>query len=308
MDCGVDVSHRNNKVIVVAISEAALVDFLRTVDLPFGNGRVTCAAYSAACCALLQAFGPEWCLKHIGRSEQACDYFQAKKDDYAEGLRHFYRTIEFGELIYNLHDVAGFDERINKIKSDEETGIESGIAELIAGKFFKAVKVMFHYVVTKRIPGQNTPKNPDIEYVAGVNRYELCEVKCHLVSTELNERSIANTLEDARKQLPKGKAGLILLRVPESWLVDMEAGTNMIENAANHFIERKKTTRVSSIFVFASEARFVPGQEKTAMTFLVKEFRNRYCEQGSGIVIPDFSHGVESWRSLVAFAQRVLGG
>jgi hypothetical protein len=249
-----------------------------------------------------------WSSKHFGRSDQACDYFQATHGDYAEGLRHLSRTIEFGELIYNLHGVAGFDERISSIKKDEKTGIESGIAELIAGKFFKAVNVMFQYVVTKPIPGQNTPKNPDIEYVAGLNRLESCEVKCHLLSTELNERSIFNTLQDAKKQLPKGKAGLILLRVPETWLVDMEAGANVIEKAVNDFIERGKTTRVSSVFVFASETRpFLPRQQM-ARTFMVKEFRNRFCVQGPGILIPDFSHGVKSWRTLDDFAQRVLGG
>jgi hypothetical protein len=92
----------------------------------------------------------------------------------------------------------------------------------------------------------------------------------------------------------------------EAWLVDMEAGTSVVDKSVNHFIDRKRTARVSSIFVFASDARSFPNQ-KTARTFMVKEFRNRYCQQGSGIVIPDFSRGVESWRNLEDFARRLLG-
>ena len=292
------------------ISEKALADFLRQVDLSAASeeGKLPLATYTVACCVVLQAFGSEWSSQHIGRSQQACSYFQAKQGDYAEGLRHLSRTVEFGELIFNLHRVGGFDERIEIIKADEKTGVESGIAELIAGKFFKAVDVMFQYVVAQAIPGENTAKNPDIEYVAGLDRYEFCEVKCHLLTTELNERSIMNTLEDARKQLPKQKAGLILLRIPETWLVDMDAGTDVVEKTVTHFFERKKTTRVSSVFVFASETRCFLPNNKMARIFMVKEFRNRYCERGSGIAIPDFSNGVKKWRSLEVVTRQMLGG
>ena len=35
--------------------------------------------------------------------------------------------------------------------------------------------VQFQYVRAETRPGEETPKNPDIEHVAGINRYELCE-------------------------------------------------------------------------------------------------------------------------------------
>jgi len=278
-------------------SELALRQFLRGMTLSAGPGRLTCATYSVACCAIFQAFGRDWTEKHVGRSGIECDYFKADKEDHEAMVRYMSRATELGELIYNLHRVSGFDERIESIRTDEKTGIESGIAELIAGKFFKIVNVMFQYVVTKTEPGQDTPKNPDIEYVTGLTRFESCEVKGNLQSTDLNERSIYNTLKGAKGQLPKGKAGVILLRVPENWLADMAAGISVIQAAVDRFIEREKTTRVSSVFVFASETRFpMPG--KTAHIFRVKEFRNRHCDMASGITIPNLAYGVPNWRCL----------
>jgi hypothetical protein len=257
----------------------ALRDFLRGMDLTgiSQQGKLTCATYSVACCSVLQAFGQDWVERHVGRSGSECQYFKAKKDDQQELARYMARVTELGELIYNLHGVTGFDERIEAIKAEEKTGIESGIAELIAGKFFRISGVMFEYVVTKAQPGRDTPKNPDIEYVAGVGRFESAEVKCNLQTTELDERTIFNTLKGAKGQLPKGKAGVILLRVPENWLDDMAAGIAVIQAAVDGFIEREKTTRVSSVFVFASETRF-PVAGKTAHIFGVKEFRNRHCK------------------------------
>jgi hypothetical protein len=146
----------------------------------------------------------------------------------------------------------------------------------------------------------------DIEYAAGNGRMESCEVKCNLLSTDLNERSIINILKKAKSQLPKGKAGIILLRVPETWLVDMQAGSTVIGNAVNDFMSNEKTTRISSVFIFASETRFLPN-DQMARVFRIREFQNSYCKQHSGIVFPDLTRGVHNWRHLEDLAKRVLG-
>jgi hypothetical protein len=204
-----------------------------------------------------------------------------------------------------LQRVTGFDDRIKSIKADEKTGIESGIAELIAGKFFRIAGAQFQYVVA---PADSRGTNPDIEYVAGHNRVELCEVKCNLGTTQLNERSITNILETARKQLPKGKAGLILLRVPEEWIADMELGTSTIENAIIKFFRHAKTTRVSSVFTFISETRVFFTQEKMAQMFRVKAFRNTHCEKGPGICIPfHIPDPLPNWTSLQSLVAAELG-
>lgn len=289
-------------------SKDAVGHFLRSLDLsPISSqGRLTCATYSAACGVILQALGQDWAERHIGRTEKACDYFKAKKDDQQELLRYMARVTELGELIYNLHQVAGFEERLNTIRNDEKTGIESGIAELIAGKFFKLTNVLFQFVVVEKQPGQDTPTNPDIEYVAGYERVECCEVKCNLQSTDLSDRSIINILKKAKSQLPKGKAGIILLRVPETWFAVQEAGMRVIGKAVSDFIAAERTTRVSSVYVFVSETAFLPN-DQMARVFKIKEFRNAFCQQGSGITIPDLTRGVSNWRNLEDVASHELG-
>jgi hypothetical protein len=293
------------------ISDAVSANFLQTAFLNEGlwkttiseRSRLTCATYTLACGIIVQALGEEWSERHIGRIK-ACDYFKANVQDHRELLRYMARATEFGELIYNLQGVGGFDERIASIRTDVH-GIESGIAELFAGKFFRMANVLFQYVVVKKQQGENTPKNPDIEYVAGLCRWEACEVKCNIQKTELNERSIINILKSAKSQLPKGKAGAILIRVPENWIEDMATGARVIESAVKKFISVEKTTRVSSVFVFAS-ATSLHDNDLMAQSFAVKEFRNEHCDKASGISIPASGTVAPNWRTLAALAKTEL--
>jgi hypothetical protein len=268
------------------------------------HGRLTGATFATASVAILQVLGPVWVEKHIGRSEKGSPYFQAKRDDHSELLRYMSRATELGELIFNLHGVGGFDERINSIRADQRSGIESGIAELIAGKFFKIAGVFFQYVVAQKQADGNTPANPDIEYVAGTNRLEFCEVKCNLQSTDLGEEPIRNILKKAKNQLPKGKAGIVLLRIPETWFADKTAMT-VIEQAVEDFLTKAKTTRVSSFYVFVSETKLLPRQ-KMARVFLVKEFQNTHCDRRSGINL-QLAEENGRWRNLQDWVSSVSG-
>jgi hypothetical protein len=256
------------------------------------QSRAVCAAYSLAYCFISQSMGVEWAERHAAWNNRRTDYFKAKRDDQNELMRHMMRVIELGELIYHLHSVPGFNERIESIKSDGENGVESGVAELIAGKFLFLAGVSFRYITIVAKDGQNPP-TPDIEYEAWPNRIEKCEVKCNLQSTEMNDRSITNILEKARKQLPSDKAGLILLRVPENWLADMEEGATLIWNAIGEFIRRKKSKRFSSIYLFASVTKVLGA--KTIRAFPMKEFPNGHCEWHCGIHVPRMRQNMRNW-------------
>jgi hypothetical protein len=86
----------------------------------------------------------------------------------------------------------------------------------------------------------------------------------------------------------------------------MEAGTTVIGKAIDYFIKSEKTTRVSSIFVFASETRFLPN-DKMAQTFLVKEFKNEFCPLYSGVSARSVMWGGEGrWRRLEGLVKREL--
>lgn len=86
----------------------------------------------------------------------------------------------------------------------------------------------------------------------------------------------------------------------------MSAGTTVIETAINAFIKSEKTSRVSSIFVFASETRFLPN-DKMARTFLVKEFKNDFCPLYSAISARSIMWGGEGrWRTLEGLVKKEL--
>jgi hypothetical protein len=150
----------------------------------------------------------------------------------------------------NMKGVEGFDQRIKCIGSDE-TGIESGVAELFGGKILRILDVQFRYVVPGGRAGEAT-RNLDIEYVAGAGRVEWCEVKCNLHTTALNVNSVVNAQKTAKNQLPKGKAGVILLRILEHWTPEIDKGSTVVQDGVQGFIDRETTSRVSSVIVVAA--------------------------------------------------------
>src|SRR5207249_43042 len=90
------------------------------------------------------------------------------------------RVLAFADLLYNLQNVTNVDDRIEAIKNDGK-GVESGLAELGAGRLFRAVNLPFVYVK----PQQQKTMDYDVEYVRPEGRVGICEVKCKVQSTEL---------------------------------------------------------------------------------------------------------------------------
>ncbi len=124
------------------------------------HGRLTCANFQLACCVILQTMGKEWSMKQIGRMGKVADYFKADTENQESLVRFMLRATELGELIYNLQGVGGFDERLSSIRTGESHDVESGIAELFAGKFFKSVDVAFQEVLSRVVDEEFIRRRP----------------------------------------------------------------------------------------------------------------------------------------------------
>jgi hypothetical protein len=88
-------------------------------------------------------FGYDW-FEEVLASEDRPSYFQFDLRSENTYPRSTTRVIELGEMVWNLHKVAGFEERANEIRTDLR-GVETKIGELMGGRFFRQLGIMFTF-------------------------------------------------------------------------------------------------------------------------------------------------------------------
>jgi hypothetical protein len=222
-------------------------------------------------------FGCDWFEKVLA-SEDRPSYFQFDLRSENTYPRSTTRVIELGEMVWNLHKVAGFEERANEIRTDVR-GVETKIGELMGGRFFKQLGIKF----TFRSPKGQKQDDFDIEYVRSDTKLGRCEVKSKLQKTEFSINTIKNTFKEAKSQLPKNETGIILLRTPEDW-VPLENGIVKLQaiiDAVNDWFKTAKTRRISSIVVFDSRTDVDDSLVYTNCYY--KEYKNPHCHDSSGL-------------------------
>ncbi len=126
------------------------------------------------------------------------------------GLRYMRYVTEIAECLYNLQDTPGIKIRIELMKSDN---LESALGELQVAKLFAHPSFRLRFIKPTGIAGSDY----DLEFTTSENRVICGEIKTKKEKTAFGQRTISNTLEAARKQLPKDAPGMIFLNLPETW-------------------------------------------------------------------------------------------
>ncbi len=78
---------------------------------------------------------------------------------------------------------------------------------------------------------------------------EPADAKCKFEMTEINPQSILIFLEKARKQLPDDLAGIIFMKVPQSWVADVGLAVQMVDIGLKFM---RNTDRIVSIKFYVS--------------------------------------------------------
>jgi hypothetical protein len=112
---------------------------------------------------------------------------------------------QLAEALFNLQDIEGFEGVYSRIAGGE---LEPCVGELEAAGFLERRGEQLRFVTPRGSLGDDY----DIE-IKRKSDTVCCEVKIKLEAEALTEKGSFNSLEHARKQLPKDKPGLIFLRV-----------------------------------------------------------------------------------------------
>jgi hypothetical protein len=223
--------------------------------------------------------GENWFEANLGvKNADRPFYFRTDPENEDTHPRINMRIIELGEMILNLQAVGGFDERIEDLRTATRI-VETKIGELMGGRFFKQLGIDFCY----RSPVGQKQADYDIDYVRTDGKLGRCEVKCKEQDGQLSANTIGNTLTKAKKQLPTGESGIILLRIPEEWIPWRTGLVNLEEVAKSvkTWFESCKTTRVSSVVVFDSRTDVEDGRVLNDCYY--QEFKNKWCNDVSGL-------------------------
>jgi hypothetical protein len=157
--------------------------------------------------------GTEWVMRHIMTDKAGflyVDPVSSKPTDL--------RVIELAEMLFNLQDVSGFESVLKELATRQ---VESSFAVLEVAKILLINHATFRFVPPIGVGGSDY----DIE-IDHKGRALNAEVKCKIVSSGVSVSGIVNRLVRARSQLPRGLPGVILVRVPASWV-----GTDLLSGS-----------------------------------------------------------------------------
>jgi hypothetical protein len=135
-----------------------------------------------------------------------------------------FRVIELAESLYNLQNIEGFDACVSQMKGGGEK-IQSTCAELDFGRFLYIHDVEFRFVVPQMVKGSDY----DVELFYPDGLAVPADAKCKFETTKINQKSIVNSLEIGRKKLPGDRPGIIFVKVPQTWILDVENAVAMVD-------------------------------------------------------------------------------
>src|SRR5262249_8498711 len=147
-----------------------------------------------------------------------------------EMLSGIIRWLEFAEMLLNLQSVTGFETVLDELFNGK---IEPAFAELEIARMLAMFDWKFNFVQ----PIGRTKQDYDLQ-IFYPDGYKVCaETKAKIEATTPRPKSILKSINHASEQLPDDKAGVIFIKVPESWIKDVELA-DKTKHVANGYLNQ----------------------------------------------------------------------
>jgi hypothetical protein len=212
-------------------------------------------------------FGKQWCEDHIiqdGQHSRPLGFLRLDFTPGFEGEQKTSRVIDFAETLFNLQHVEGFDDRVDQMRAGH---VEATFAEFDFARFLYIHDIAFKFVKPTSVRGNDY--DFDIEY--GDGRQACADAKCRLEGTEVRAATVRNTLSKARANKPRGKPGIIFVKVPQAWL-ELDHVRQGLHSVVQRFLHN--TQRIVSVVVYATAMMELADQKKMLMRHRFHEFLN----------------------------------
>jgi len=192
--------------------------------------------------------GEEWINRHLQPMDGAIGFLQPDLTADDREIQYF-RTIDLGELLFNLQNIEGFDSCVARLKSGD---IEPTLAELDVARMLYINDQRFWFVERQGTTGHDF----DFRVIFPGGILGCIEAKCNVETEEFNPATIRNALQKARTQLPPNEPGIIFVKLPSQWVTTPEFARQTTE-IANAFL--RGTERIVSVKYYVAHFLYSGG-------------------------------------------------
>jgi hypothetical protein len=248
---------------------------------------------STAAVVLLQwIFGLDWYDRHILTNDTRA-FLRYTADDPYTGQIGAQRLIDLAEMIFNfqLQGMRGLNDVLDKIDAGN---IEPAYAELDTAKLLVRLNVTFGF----HSGGNKRGEAYDFNLRFQNGTWGCGETECKLAKKdEPNPRSVKDSLDHARKQLPSGKPSAIFLKVPQSWM-ETEDRSLVLYSVVERFLFG--TSRVICVLIYCGFIEPTERGPRDGFTILqMTNSRHRFDKKIHwGLVPASGPKPDEAWVSL----------
>lgn len=165
-----------------------------------------------------------WIVENIIAKNPNTEYLRSMPnlDSFLDAEDHFSRITDIADLLFNLQWVPGIEQIYRRIVKQSDQ-IEATLLELEGLRMLTIGGLPFRILHD----GAGQGLNYECEIITPTGLIAYCEMKCKIESTVFSVASLKNAFNKARKQLPKGKCGVLFLKVHTNWIEDAEIRTSL---------------------------------------------------------------------------------
>jgi hypothetical protein len=193
--------------------------------------------YTLSVEVLIHLVGKEWVQDNVFGLAPIDSFLISNSDITEDKFKHSDRVVTLAEMLFHFQGVDGIEKRIADIQS---SNVEDTVGELEGARFLYRSGVPFRFVVPTGKRGEDF----DVQ-ILGLNGNNInCEMKTKLAETVLSSATVWNTLNVNRDQLPKGRAGVMFMKIPETW-ISQPAVALIMESILTRFFSG--TDRVAAV-------------------------------------------------------------
>lgn len=168
-------------------------------------------------------------------------FLKTESTDLEEQFRHMQRVTSLAEIVFNLQSIEGLRQRISLIDKHD---LEAALGEMESAALLATRDFQFRFVTPTGVKGQDY----EGEIVTSTGRTVCCEMKSRSEQTSPSHQTLWSTFEKARKQLPKSKPAMILVKIPEAWTREHDIRT--IVGAATERVFRQSQRIVAIVLTW----------------------------------------------------------
>jgi hypothetical protein len=202
--------------------------------------------YVLAAEVLIHLVGKDWVEDNVFGKAPIDSFLKSNSEVPEDKFKHGDRVVSLAEMLFHFQNIEGIEKRIKDMQS---LSVEDTVGELEGAKFLYRSNIPFRFVLPLGHRGE------DFDVQAFGNGVEInCEMKTKPAETALTPATVWNTLNDNRNQLPKGRPGIMFMKIPEAWISEAEI-SEIIASTTKRFF--RGTNRVAAVILHWEEWHFV---------------------------------------------------